>query len=270
MIEFSWGKYDKKTNNPILKDKDIDEFAELILNDYKPNLLKEPKKINYMHFLESYFGVNLEFQYIYYEENERPKLGATAFNNGLLKIFDREDMCIRNILIKEHTVIIDSSIMEESKESLVLFTALHEAGHFWMHKGVYKKCNEQLSMFNNINPVICCRTNSIENFGSKKRLITADDWREHQADYFASAIAMPKSTFIPLANKILNEKGISDGKVVIGIDAKQDAFAENEFPNLIAKAYGVSKKAAKIKLKNFGFIIEKGDILKYGNQLTLL
>ncbi|WDC83378.1 ImmA/IrrE family metallo-endopeptidase [Caloramator sp. mosi_1] len=96
-----------------------------------------------------------------------------------------------------------------------------------------------------MEPVICCRTSSIENFEGKKQLITPEDFREHQADYFAAAIAMPKSTFIPLANKILKDKGINNGKVVTGIDSKLDKFAEYEFPNKIAEAYGVSKKQQK-------------------------
>ncbi|WDC83377.1 hypothetical protein PL321_11510 [Caloramator sp. mosi_1] len=106
----------------------------MILKDYKPNLLNEPSTINYMHFLESYLGANLEFQYIYYEENEKPKLGATAFDKGKLKIFDKENLCTRDIIVKENTIILDISIMEKGKEPLALFTALHEAGHFWMHK----------------------------------------------------------------------------------------------------------------------------------------
>lgn len=107
---------------------------------------------------------------------------------------------------------------------------------------------------------MCCRQNNIESFGRKKALITSEDFREHQADYFASAIAMPKSTFIPLALEMLKSKGITGGRVITGIDWQHDRFAEMEFPRLIAEAYGVSKQAASIKLRKFGFIVSKSDV----------
>jgi len=42
VIEFRWSKMDKQDNTPILKDTEIDELAEMLLADYKPQLLKEP------------------------------------------------------------------------------------------------------------------------------------------------------------------------------------------------------------------------------------
>ena len=68
MIDFSWSRVDKKDNTPILKDTEIDDLAEDLLADYKPQLLKEPTPINYLHFLESYLGANVEFMDIYYED----------------------------------------------------------------------------------------------------------------------------------------------------------------------------------------------------------
>jgi hypothetical protein len=62
--------------------------------DYKPKLLKEPGKVNWQHFLESYCGVNLCFYDIFNEDPERPILGATAFNDEDLRVFDREHMRI--------------------------------------------------------------------------------------------------------------------------------------------------------------------------------
>ncbi|MGI6429331.1 MAG: hypothetical protein ACOXZ6_06355 [Syntrophomonadaceae bacterium] len=90
MIEFRWSKMDKQDNTPILKDTEIDELAEMLLADYKPQLLKEPTPINHLHFLESYLGANIEFMDIYYED--KPIWGATAFNDQeYIKVFDREN-----------------------------------------------------------------------------------------------------------------------------------------------------------------------------------
>lgn len=46
MIEFRWNRVDKRNNNtPIISDAEIDELAEIILGDYKPQLLQEPRKV---------------------------------------------------------------------------------------------------------------------------------------------------------------------------------------------------------------------------------
>lgn len=80
MIKFRWSKVDKKDNTPILKDTEIDDLAEMLLEDYKPQLLKEPTPINYLHFLESYLGATIEFMDIYYDK--KPIWGATSFNDA--------------------------------------------------------------------------------------------------------------------------------------------------------------------------------------------
>jgi hypothetical protein len=246
LIKFRWSKVDKKDNTPILKDTEIDDLAEMLLEDYKPQLLKEPTPINYLHFLESYLGATIEFMDIYYDK--KPIWGATSFNDAEhLKVFDRENMRIKAEKLNRRTIVIDNYVMQEGKEGLGLFTGLHEGGHLWLHPGVFTVPDNsgQLSLFRDekpkIRPVVCCRKNSIESFGRRKALVTSEDFREHQADYFASAIAMPKSTFIPLALEILKSNGITGGRVITGIDWEHDWFAEDEFPRLIAKAYGVSR-----------------------------
>lgn len=273
MIKFRPNRVDRKNNNtPILSDSEIDDLAEMLLADYKPRLLKEPQEINYLHFLESYLGANIAFEDIYYEEGEQPIFGATSFNTEYMKVFDCENMCIKAIKLESRTIVIDNYVMMEGKEGLALFTALHEAGHLWIHPGVFTKISGQISMFRDmeISPIVCCRRSSIENFGKKKSLETAKDFREHHADYFASAIAMPKSTFIPLAKEIIKAEGISDNIVIEDLDIEHNWFANEEFPNKISKVYGVSKQAAYIKLRKFGFITDTNTQKVQNKQLKLL
>lgn len=262
MIEFRWSKVDKKNNNtPILKDAEIDELAEMVMHDYKPQLLKDPAPIDHLHFLEFYLGANVRFMDIYYDE--KPIWGATAFNDEeYIRVFDRENTCIRAEKLNNRTIVIDNYVMQEGKEGLALFTCLHEGGHLWLHPGVYTKPSDQLSLFPEPGKeyVVCCRQEDIQSFGRRKNFKTAKEWREHHADYFASAFAMPKSTFIPLALEILKSEGISGGRVVTGVDFQHDWFAENVFPKRISEIYGVSKQAAYIKLRKFGFIIAKSDV----------
>lgn len=89
---------------------------------------------------------------------------------------------------------------------------------------------------------------------------TAKEWREHHANYFAAAVAMPKSTFVPFVKKMI---AVQD----FGEDLTSNTFAlffTEYLPKIISDAYGVSKQAAYVRLCKFGF-----DRLKKKSQLAL-
>ena len=51
MIELKITRVDRENDNtPILSNKEIDEFACAVLEDYNPKLLREPGIIDYEHF----------------------------------------------------------------------------------------------------------------------------------------------------------------------------------------------------------------------------
>ena len=81
---------------------------------------------------------------------------------------------------------------------------------------------------------------------------------------------MPKTPLKIVAEQILNHAGIRNKGVVMGLGAETDLFAKQEFPCLIADVFKVSRQAAEIKLKNFGYIKDiktvktiKHEILQY-------
>ncbi|MDD2300116.1 MAG: ImmA/IrrE family metallo-endopeptidase [Fermentimonas sp.] len=266
MIEFRWSKVDKRNNNtPIISDTEIDELAKIILGDYKPQLLQEPRKIKFEHFLESYLGANLYYRHIYYEENEGRILGVTSFNN-------REKMCLDTVKLKKNSIVLDFYVTEEGREGLELFTGLHEGGHLWMHQGVYARNEMQMSLFENdaeLKPVTCCRKTDIENFGRKGGYKTAEQWREHQADYFASAIAMPGATFIPLVQEVLKSQGITDGRIIEDAGFDEYFLAIEMLPKILVDTYGVSRTAAYVKLRKCGFVVDQETVNKEKTQLRL-
>ena len=261
MIPFRHSKVDKKGNNtPVISDREIDEWAEHLLNDYKPQLLKEPGRIRYEHFIERYLEATIEYHDIFNDDQEKPIWGATAFNEEYLKVFDREHERVGCVKVSPRTIILDNYVTEPGKEGLALFTALHEAGHLWMHEEVFCGSHvDQLCFFEpQISPVVCCRSNFIENFGGTHRTKrTPHEWREHQADYFASAIAMPNKTFIPLAKQLLRERYPKTDRIVLGADIEADGFAEETLPKMLTSVLGVSKKAAYVKLKKSRLVVER-------------
>jgi len=259
MIKFQCNRFESKSGNPILSDAEIDVMAEDILRDYKPSLLEKPGQIDYLHFLEYYLGANIDYQYIYHAKDQNRILGATAFNSEFLKVFNRDDMKIDIIEVQPRTIILDNSLFDKGSKALALYTGLHEGGHLWMHPKAFCQNIGQINMFDEPqkSSVICCRTQNIESNSVRRTLKTPEDWREHQADYFASAIAMPKSVFIKMVEQTLHYKGYRNNYVVYGGSLLESWFADQALPRYLSDAFGVSRRAASIKLRKFGYVVDK-------------
>lgn len=248
MIKFKPRKVDKRGNNtPIVSNMEIDEYAHAVLADYRPKLLRSPGKVSYQHFLESYMGKEIEFYDIYTKDPDRPILGMTAFEKGRIRVFDEDEETVKRVLVKENTVILNSLLLEPGKEGVALFTGIHEGGHSLMHWDVYAG--------GEVCPVVCCRRENIENFNAAKKERTAADWREHHADYYAAAFTMPNATFLPFINALLREQGFFKGAIKLGMDEDLDILANDILPEIITETYGVSKRAARIKLRQTGFVL---------------
>jgi len=242
-------------NTPVLFDREIDEFAHAVLADYKPHLLAEPGTVNYMHFLESYLGATIEFHDIYSDEPDQPILAMTVFSGGKVRVFDRENECISYVNVAERTVIIDNAVVKPGKEGFALFTGLHEGGHITMHWDAYSlMAGDEPEMGDGFAPVVCCRRESIENAVKDRSIRSSAGWREHHADYFAAAIAMPNATFKPFVHGILRKNSYYKSSITLGRDMDMDILAEDLIPDAITEVFGVSKRAARIKLRKTGFV----------------
>lgn len=270
MIEFQC-KRRKADGTPIVSDVEVEEYAEAVLADYKPQLLKQPGKIKADHFLENYLGATLDYKDIYYEKGESPIAGATVFNDGRIKVFDRENMCSCFINVTAGTILIDNSTEQKGKEGFSLFTHLHEGGHFLMHPEVYRRTSGQLTLFpvngdNLKTHTVICRRNAIND--NKSKLVTEEDFREHQANTFAAAIAMPRQTFIPTATELLRKAGAKDG---IWIDDGEPGWEYYDALETIivklAEIYGVSKSAAKVQLQRQHLLVSKDEYNQQRKQL---
>lgn len=275
MIEFHCSRR-KNDGTPIVTDQAVQEYAEEVLMDYKPKLLNEPGKINATHFLESYLGATVDYQDIYYAEDANPIAGATVFNDDKVLVFDKERMCVRPIDVAAGTILIDNSTMQDGKEGFSKFTHLHEGGHFLMHPAVYRRIENQLSFFDfgQNSPgshVVACKRSSICGQGERRpRLVTEEDFREHQANTFAAAIAMPRKTFIPCAQDMIRRAGFRDGIWVE--DDVMDWDSELGLSCLVerlADIYGVSRSAAKVQLKRQRLLMSQSEYQQLNSQLAV-
>lgn len=275
MIDFHCSSC-KKDGTPVVSDQTVQEYAEAVLEDYKPKLLKEPGKINEIHFLESYLGATVDYQDIYYEEDATPIAGATVFNDDKVLVFDKENMCIHPIEVSAGTILIDNDTMKDGKEGFAKFTHLHEGGHFLIHPAVYRKTDNQLSLFDfgigqpQKSHVVTCRRSSISGQGEKRaRLVTEEDFREHQANTFAAALAMPRPTFIPCAQEMIRKAGYADGIWIEDELDWQDILGLSCMVERLADIFGVSRSAATVQLKRQHLLMTAKEYQQLHSQLAV-
>ena len=62
MIDFSCRCY-HKDRTPIVTDLYIQDYAEAVVRDYRPELLVTPGEVDAFHFLENYLGVTVKGKY---------------------------------------------------------------------------------------------------------------------------------------------------------------------------------------------------------------
>ena len=273
MIDFHC-KTRHKDMTPIVKDTDIQDYAETLLRDYKPKLLREPGKINPIHFVESYLGAVVDYQDIYYPENSPAIAGATVFNDDRILVFDREEKRIKPIEVSANTVLIDNSTMDDGKEGFAAFTVLHEGGHLCLHPAVYRRLDGQLSIFDDHEDgdyVLCCRRSSLEGNGAKRsKLTTQEDFREHQANVFAASIAMPRQTFIPAAQELIRKAGFRNGVYVMPTIMDWDyTFGVSAIEETLSDLFGVSKAAANVQMKRLGLLMPEEQYLEQHRQIAV-
>ena len=120
-------------------------------------------------------------------------------------------------------------------------------------------------MRRNCPPEFCSRKKSGQ---SRKRLESQKDFREHQADVFAAAVALPADTLVPCATKMIRCMGFPDGVFVTG-----HKYDRNKKPGLdrlisnLADTCGVSRSAVKIRLQRLGLLQDR---LEYGRDILII
>ena len=256
MLEFHCKRH-AKDGTPIIKDTEIADYAEALVRDYNAKYIDEPWLLDPLKFSEYYLEANLDFVDIYCEEGEQIA-GATVFNRENIKLFDREHMRTRCETFEANTILIDNETMKEGKETFARFTVFHEDGHFCMHPRVFRINQDQMSLFDFMEPqtpksVICCRKATIED--RKTKLVTQEDFREHQANVFAAAITMPKRIFTEVAIDGIRQMGCKEDYYVLPTlrETDYDECADS-LASYMGHKFNVSKTAARVQLRKYGLI----------------
>ena len=224
---------------PILTKGELDEIGEYVAGDFCSDALRTPTAIDVDRLLTRYCGLKQDFHYL---SHNGLYLGMIVFNDSnRVVIFDKEAYQADYISVKAGTVIIDTGLLEDNQEHRYRYTVVHECGHGLLHKDVFYRDPNQLSMLDSQQePIIQCRRDSkakpVRDFGKW----TSDDWMEWQANRFSSAVLMPRCMVKKLADEIVcYEKGI---------------LRTMRMVTEVSKAFNVSFDAAEYRLIDMGYI----------------
>lgn len=197
-------KYNSRDNLYILSKKDIDYEAEEILKEYYPIGLEKPCEIPVDSIIES-MGLDLQYRRL---SKHKEILGGCIFDTGRVPVYDEYGIKTEEIF-HPNTIIINSDLADDNDIRYGSTTG-HELGHYVTQGELYIKNKDQISLFEpeiNDIAIICKRESSSFDilFREHKKLVTRSDWMEWQANYFSSAITVPKTTLFNYLKPYLNK-----------------------------------------------------------------
>lgn len=269
MILFDDSRYHKTKNNGIyLKYNQIEELTEMILADFKPEVLTEPQAVDYDEFLECYLEVNLDYQHIYTTSNQGEILGCAIFEEQSLPVFDKENMCKKYIKYDPNTVILDLSLVGGERKVQENITGLHEGGHIWLHSYYFRECEGQTKIKTLRDGRFCCRKSGMEQVEYTSPS-TDEMWREWQATTFAVTMALPRKSLDISVVEIFHKYGINEKQLVMDADNQTWYLANNVIPEELKKIYKMSKESIRYRLEKTGYYTTKKKYEEEHAQLCL-
>ena len=275
MIEFSCSRTSEDMT-PVLRDIEISKFAQEVLYDYRPELLSyisygddpyyEPALLDPYDFAQNYLGSSIEVHDIYTETKDELIAGAVVFNYQKVKVFDKDNMCTREILVPPNTILLDNETVNHWHKGFEFFTIMHECGHLMLHQKVYRR--EPVTGFyttgnvsdSSENAVLCKRSNigGTRFYGMR----TNEDFREHQANTFAGCMLMPPRVFIPYVQKQMRTYDRFDDELMVTHtinDGSGEYWRYVDVVNRTARYFGVSYKAVRVQLAKYGLQADPKD-----------
>ena len=155
MLEFNCPNR-KFDGTPVVCDQQVMGYAEAQIADYDPELLRNPGKLDALHFVKSYLNAVVDVQNI---RNVVPGMeinGITVLRDATISILEDEKFVQRNY--PGGAIIIDSSVMGRG-DGYEAFTICHEGGHLCMHYPAF--CGSEVLAARSTLDKIMCRSNMI-------------------------------------------------------------------------------------------------------------
>lgn len=228
----------------------LDAYAESVVGDAMPDTLTVPCAVNVERFVEFYLGMQIEFKRLSYD---RQILGMTAFNSGVVQVID-ESGKPDAMFVETGTIIIEPLLTEKRNTARRRFTYMHEGSHWLLHRKAFAADNPMGKVGKFENQYLAAKEGRIDY--SRSQLERNDSERmERQADFLASAMLMPRTTLRMAFRNFFNYYREKPRKLIRGTDAFDDCLAA-QLPEYIAGIFGVSKRAALIRLEKLNAIVD--------------
>lgn len=230
----------------------LDEYAEKVIADAAVASVHQPVPVDVDAFMEFYLGLQVEYKQLSYD---RKVLGLTAFNAGYVQVIDEDTYQPMPLLVQAGTVIIDTSLLHKRNEARLRFTLMHEGSHWLLHQRAYSADNSFFSNEVYDNQYLAAKEGRID-YSRKQSERNDSERMERQADFLASALLMPRPALRVAYRQYFQYYNQKPGTIVRGKDFWHDSHAA-QVPAYIAKQFGVSKRAALIRLEKLNAIVGK-------------
>ncbi len=240
----------KKTGVPVLSRKEIDIIGERLVAEFCPDAVITPQEIDIDLFVQDYLGADMDYQYL---SHCGVYLGMTVFNEtDKVPVFDPVNNRAEYIHANANTIIIDNTLLEKNQEHRYRFTTGHEAAHSYLHAEYFGYDPNQLTFADLLGdgfsaPMLQCRIDNKKAGIPNSKTWGDKEWMEWQANALSSAILMPKSMVLKIAEEIKNSN-INKFWMSMALVDK------------VSEIFNVSWEAASYRLKELGIIRKEEDV----------
>lgn len=212
--------------------KQLEEKATELLRKFDVERLYKCKTLDVYEVIEKCLDVPYDWKYI---TPDQSILGLTAFRSGTLYVWPKSHyetgMLPHKIYLEEGTILIDSTLTEQSDPGTENFTVMHEVFHQVLHKRCFRHCNPDYA-----------HSTTRKALESKRKAFTSLEICEYQANTCAASFLMPATVIENQLNHhhidyTLNFNNAGDRKILVEL----------------ATQFNVTKTAMKYRLINLGY-----------------
>lgn len=141
----------------------------------------------------------------------------------------------------------------KSKINRLRTTLAHELGHVIIHDPLWQRefSKLQLPFDTTEQRIQICKRKTL--FSKDEPNYEHYDWIEWQANYFASALLMPKKAVYKVYRKFTSERKIY-------FQISDESTEANDLINILSQAFQVSTEAVKVRLKQIKILVNQEDI----------
>jgi hypothetical protein len=226
---------------PILRKENFDREASNFLKKYCPDALEIPMPVPIRQIAKEKMGLTILEHRL---SEDFSVFGEMCFSNGDAEIYDKNSDEFREIHVDSGTMLIDPETYRKRPAGCLNNTVAHECTHWEKHRFYHFI----LSILDG-GSMVACRCPVEEKNEEDDKTWTDSDWMEFHANRIAPRILMPRETFFPKYDELIQ---IGQGKWNLG-----DPFLIEWLVSELASFYSVSRQSAAIRMKELALLGNK-------------